>query len=71
MRKFFRMQSFIVNIPDSKEAFFLELMNVLNFEVLDMDEQPVDDATSEDTVVDPFLDWEAERKTIKESRKKK
>ncbi|MDE1192024.1 MAG: hypothetical protein PW786_07795 [Arachidicoccus sp.] len=64
------MQSFIVNIPDDKEDFFMELMKHLNFEVLDIDEQPIEENNDEDTS-DPFLDWETERKTIKEIRKKK
>ncbi|ANI89363.1 hypothetical protein A9P82_08700 [Arachidicoccus ginsenosidimutans] len=65
------MQSFIVNVPDDKEAFFLELMSQLNFEVLDIDEQPLNDDSDEEESSDPFLDWEAERRTIRDSRKKK
>ena len=64
------MQSFIVNVPDDKEAFFLELIGQLGFEILDIDEQPLENNKDEQPA-DPFLDWEAERKTIKEIRKKK
>lgn len=65
------MQSFIVNVPDDKEAFFLELIEQLGFEILDIDEQPVQNNREDEPSADPFLDWEAERKTIKEIRKKK
>ena len=32
------MQSFIVNVPDEKVNFFLELIEMLDFEVLEIDE---------------------------------
>ena len=32
------MQSFIINIPDEKVDFFLELAEMLDFEVLEMEE---------------------------------
>lgn len=32
------MQSFIINIPDEKVDFFLELAEMLDFEVLEIDE---------------------------------
>ena len=64
------MQSFIVNVPDDKETFFLELIEQLGFEILDIDEQPLESNNDEQSA-DPFLDWETERKTIREVRKKK
>ena len=63
------MQSFIVNVPDDKAAFFLELMNQLNFEILDIDER-VSETDNNEQPADPFLDWEEERRSIKEIRKK-
>lgn len=65
------MQSFIVNVPDDKEAFFLELIGQLGFEILDIDEQPLAGSHDDEQSADPFLDWETERKTVKEVRKKK
>lgn len=65
------MQSFIVNVPDDKETFFLELIEQLGFEILDIDEQPLESNNNNEQSTDPFLDWETERKTIREVRKKK
>ncbi|HEY0297972.1 MAG TPA: hypothetical protein VGB84_02010 [Arachidicoccus sp.] len=64
------MQSFIINVPDDKEAFFLELMNQLGIEVLDIDEQLLENDEDSASGDDAFLDWEEERETAKKLRKK-
>ena len=66
------MQSFIVNIPEEKVAFFAELMQQLNVEIFAIDE-PQPTATThfieEDTAEeDPFLDWEAELRSAKKKK---
>jgi len=68
------MQSFIVNVPDDKKGFFLELIRQLGFEALSMDEQsslPVKENASETPNNDPFLDWKEEQKILKMARRRK
>jgi hypothetical protein len=75
------MQSFIVNVSEDKINFFLQLMEQMNFEVLEIEEQ--DDEEEEEEAQnekskakkkaapelnDPFLDWEEERKNAKKNK---
>ncbi|AYD48823.1 MAG TPA: hypothetical protein VFQ86_03155 [Arachidicoccus soli] len=69
------MQSFIVNIPDDKVAFFVELIEQLDFELLEIEEQhssTLNNSFEEKQKVseeeDPFLDWEAELKNAKKKK---
>lgn len=78
------MQSFIINIPDEKVDFFLELAEMLDFEVLEIEEDEFDieadseehqdsaddqsDADDAQTQDDPFLDWDAERQNAKKHK---
>ena len=68
------MQSFIINIPEEKVDFFLELAAMLDFEVLDIEEDQdqasrdvTDNPEEPPEMNDPFLDWEAERKNAKKN----
>jgi hypothetical protein len=68
------MQSFIVNIPDDKKDFFLELMRHLGFEALNIDEQPAtkpEENTNETPEDSAFLDWQEEQKILKMVRRGK
>lgn len=82
------MQSFIINIPEEKVDFFLELAEMLDFEVLEIEEDDFEIEEEQDTEDhtrtskkkssgdrqtppepdDPFLDWEAERKSAKKNK---
>lgn len=69
------MQSFIVNIPDAKVAFFIELIQQLDFELLEIEDRqsPITNDSFEEREnvsgeEDPFLDWEAELKSAKKKR---
>ncbi|MGF7233247.1 hypothetical protein [Arachidicoccus sp.] len=67
------MQSFIVNIPEDKVAFFVELIQQLNLELLEIDEQQQSVAVNNAgnqmaTEEDSFLDWEAELKSAKRKK---
>lgn len=69
------MQSFIVNVPDDKKDFFLELTRLLGFEVLNMDEPssppPAEENTNETPKNNAFLDWQEEQKILKMARRGK
>jgi hypothetical protein len=68
------MQSFIVNVPDEKKDFFLELMRQLAFEALNIDEQPAtkpEENTNETQENSAFLDWQEEQKILKMVRRGK
>lgn len=75
------MQSFIVNVSEEKISFFLQLMEQMDFEVLEIEEQDDDDEEEKKgkpqsqskkkaapEVNDPFLDWEEERKNAKKNK---
>lgn len=69
------MQSFIINVPEDKVAFFLQLAEELDYEVLDIEDQEAQQQQQQ--VVnkkaapqsnDPFLDWDEERKNAKKNK---
>lgn len=70
------MQSFIVNVPEDKVAFFLQLIEELDYEVLELEEddegdvsgKPVSKNKAAPEINDPFLDWDEERKNAKKNR---
>ncbi|HTN38865.1 MAG TPA: hypothetical protein VL053_17425 [Arachidicoccus sp.] len=67
------MQSFIINIPEDKVAFFLQLAEELDFEVLDIEDQeaqqqPASNKKAAPQSNDPFLDWDEERKNAKKNK---
>lgn len=47
------MQSFIINIPDEKVDFFLELAEMLDFEVLEIDEDQFEIEEEDDPKAPP------------------
>lgn len=72
------MQSFIVNVPEDKAAFFLQLIEELDYEILELEEddegdlsgKPVSNKGAAPEINDPFLDWDEERKSAKKNRYK-
>lgn len=69
------MQSFIVNVPDDKAGFFLQLIEQMDFEVIEIEEEAEEDEQrprkkkkTEPEINDPFLDWEEERKNAKKNK---
>ena len=72
------MQSFIINVPEDKVPFFMQLIEELDYEILELEEDDEGEVSgkpvsrnkkkSAPEPDDPFLDWEEERKNAKKNR---